>query len=209
RYAYNNQPNVGLWNLTRFAECLLHLIDEDVDTAVDIAKQRLERFIGYYKNHWLSGMRTKLGFKSSLDVDEALIEELLDIMASSNADFTLTFYQLSRLDTEASNDDAILALFDHDESFARWLTKWRSRIRQESSDNDERKAMMCGANPVYIPRNHLIEAAIRAAEDQGDFSVFLTLHEVLQQPYEYQPGKEIYMLPPQPHEVVRQTFCGT
>ncbi len=68
---------------------------------------------------------------------------------------------------------------------------------------------MRGLNPVYMPRNHLIEAAIRAAEDHGDFSVFHALHEVLQRPYDYQPGKEAYMQPPQPHEIVHKTFCGT
>ena len=209
RYAYNNQPNIGLWNLSRFAECLLQLIDEDIDTAVEIAKERLDGFISSYQGHWLTGMRAKLGFSSELDQDRALIEELLAIMAGSNVDFTLTFYQLSTLDMDASNDDATLALFDHAEPFTQWAGKWRRRLHQESSDDGKRKAMMRVVNPVYIPRNHLIEAAIRAAEDHGDFSVFHALHEVLQQPYDFQPGKEAYMQPPLPHEIVHKTFCGT
>ena len=209
RYAYNNQPNIGLWNLSRFAECLLHLIDEDTDTAVEIAKHRLEGFIGSYQNHWLTGMRAKLGLTSELDEDRALIEALFAIMASSNVDFTLTFYQLSLLDMETSTDAAILALFDHAESFAQWLDKWRQRLKQEGSDDGARKAMMRRVNPVYIPRNHLIEAAIRAAEDHDDFSAFHALHEVLQQPCDLQPGKEAYMQPPQPHEIIHKTFCGT
>ena len=209
RYAYNNQPNIGLWNLSRFAECLLHLIDEDADTAVEIAKDHLEDFIRSYQHHWLKGMRAKLGFKSELEQDRALIEDLFAIMAGSNADFTLTFYQLSMLDLDAVNDDAIPALFDHAESFVQWTGKWRQRLRQESSDDNERKARMRGVNPVYIPRNHLIEAAIRAAEDHGDFSVFHALHEVLQRPYEFQPGREACMQPPLPHEIVHKTFCGT
>ena len=209
RYAYNNQPNIGLWNLSRFAECLLHLIDEEEGTAIEVANDRLKVFISSYQNHWLTGMRAKLGLNSRLDQDRALIEELLAIMASCNVDFTLTFHQLSLLDMDASNDDAILALFNHAESFAQWADKWRQRLRQEASDDNERKAMMRRVNPVYIPRNHLIEAAIRAAEDHGDFSVFHALHEVLQKPYDFQPGKEAYMQPPQPHEVVHQTFCGT
>jgi len=209
RYAYNNQPNIGLWNLSRFAECLLHLLDEDTATAVEIAKDRLEGFISSYQDHWLTGMRAKLGLKSGLEQDRVLIEQLFAIMASSHADFTLTFYQLSMLDMDASNDDAILALFDHAESFTQWADKWRQRLRQESSDDVERKARMGAVNPVYIPRNHLIEAAIRAAEDHGDFSVFHALHEVLQRPYDFQPGKDAYMQPPQPHEIVHKTFCGT
>jgi len=209
RYAYNNQPNIGLWNLSRFAECLLHLLDADTATAVEIAKDRLEGFISSYQDHWLTGMRAKLGLKSGLEQDRALIEELFAIMASSHADFTLTFFQLSMLDMDASNDDAILAVFDHAASLTQWLDKWRQRLRQEDSDNDERKARMRAVNPVYIPRNHLIEAAIRAAEDHGDFSVFHALHEVLQQPYDLQPGKDAWMQPPQPDEIVHKTFCGT
>ncbi len=209
RYAYNNQPNIGLWNLSRLAECLLHLLDEDTATAVEIAKDRLEGFISSYQHHWLAGMRSKLGLKSVLQQDRALIEELFAIMASSNADFTLTFYQLSMLDMDASNDSDIQALFDDASSFAQWSDKWRQRLRQESSIDGERKAGMRAVNPVYIPRNHLIEAAIRAAEDHGDFSVFHALHDVLQQPYDFQPGKEVYMQPPQPHEIVHKTFCGT
>jgi uncharacterized protein YdiU (UPF0061 family) len=209
RYAYNNQPNIGLWNLSRFAECLLHLLDEYAATAVEIAKDRLEGFIKSYQQHWLTGMRAKLGLKSGLQQDRALIEELFAIMAGSNADFTLTFYRLSMLDMDASNDDDIVALFDHAQPFSQWVDKWRQRLRQESSDDGERKAGMRAVNPVYIPRNHLIEAAIRAAEDHGDFSVFHALHDVLQQPHDVQPGKQVYMQPPQPHEIVHKTFCGT
>jgi len=152
RYAYNNQPNIGLWNLSRFAECLLQLIDEDADTAVEIANDHLAGFISSYQHHWLTGMRAKLGLRSGLEQDRALIEDLFAIMAGSNADFTLTFYHLSMLDLDAANDDAILALFDHAGSFTQWSDKWRQRLRQESSDDDERKAGMRGVNPVYIPR---------------------------------------------------------
>ena len=209
RYAYNNQANIGLWNLSRFAECLLPLINEDTDNAVDIAKEHLEKFVSSYQNHWLAGMRAKLGFKSGQEQDKELIEQLLAIMDTNQVDFTLTFYHLSLLDLDTVDDAAIRALFDHDEIFDQWLEKWRQRLLKEASDDVTRKAGIRQLNPVYIPRNHLVEAAIRAAEDEGDFSVFHALHEVLQQPFEVQPGKEVYMQPPQPHEVVHKTFCGT
>ena len=209
RYAYNNQPNIGLWNLSRFAECLLPLIDRDADGAVEIAKDRLENFIHSYKQHWLTGMRAKLGLSTALDDDRALVEQLLDLMANNRVDFTLTFYQLSLLDRDESDDAAMLALFGHAAPLSPRLDQWRRRLNLEGSDDEARKAMMRKVNPVYIPRNHLIEAAIRAAEDRGDFSLFHELHEVLQQPYQVQQGRESYMQPPQPHEVVQQTFCGT
>lgn len=209
RYAYNSQPNIGLWNLIRFTECLLPLIDADTATAVNVAQGQLEKFIPSYRDHWLKGMRAKFGLKSGFDEDRALINELFDIMASGNADFTLTFFHLSRLGMTAANDDAMLALFDDNTAVSQWLVKWRERLRREDSDDDARKTMMQQVNPVYIPRNHLIEAAIRAAEDGGDLTVFHALHDVLQRPYELQHGKDMYMQPPQPDEVVHQTFCGT
>jgi len=209
RYAYSNQPNIGLWNLSRLAECLLPLIDTSIDAAVEKARQSLERFISSYQHHWLTGMRTRLGLAHQRDEDRALIEELLDVMSDGNADFTLTFYQLSRLDRAAAADADIRGLFDHTGRIDRWLEKWRQRLRQEASNDEYRKRMMLGVNPVYIPRNHQIEAAIRAAEDYDDFSVFHALHEVLQKPYEAQTGREDYMRPPQPHEIVSKTFCGT
>jgi uncharacterized protein YdiU (UPF0061 family) len=209
RYAYNNQANIGLWNLSRLAECLLPLIDSDTDTAVATAKEHLESFIDAYRHHWLTGMRRKIGLNTAHDDDKALIEQLFDHMARNQVDFTLTFYHLSLLDHDTADDAAILALFDQDEAFVQWLEQWRQRLAREGSSDDERKRHMRQVNPVYIPRNHLIEAAIRAAEDDNNFSVFHALHEVLQHPYEVQAGKEIYMQPPQPHEVVHKTFCGT
>jgi uncharacterized protein YdiU (UPF0061 family) len=209
RYAYNNQPNIGLWNLSRFAECLLPLIDHDTETAVATAKEHLESFVDTYQHHWLNGMRSKIGLNTAQDEDKALIEKLFDLMARNHVDFTLTFYHLSLLELEAADDTAILALFDHEEAFVLWLEQWRQRLQHEGSDDDQRKNIMRQVNPVYIPRNHLVEAAIRAAEDDNDFSVFHALHELLQKPFDLQQGKEVYMQPPQPHEVVLKTFCGT
>ena len=209
RYAYNNQPNVGLWNLTRFAECLLHLIDENTDRAVEMAKNRLEAFMHAYQQHWLAGMRAKMGFATESDRDAALIDDLLTLMANQSVDYTQTFYYLSLLDSATANDDEILALFDHADAFIHWLDRWRERLQQEGSEDHERKASMRKRNPIYIPRNHLIEAAIRAAEDQADFSVFHALHDVLRRPFDFQPGRDTYIRPPEPDEIVHQTFCGT
>lgn len=142
--------------------------------------------------------------------DRALITALLDLMAESNADFTLTFYYLSQLNAQSSdNDSDCRILFDQPTQFDSWAVKWRERLSKETQSDKQRRAAMQAVNPVYIPRNHQVEAAIRAAEDQGDFSVFHDLHEVLQNPFQLQPGKDRYQLPPEPNEVVSQTFCGT
>ena len=216
RYAYSNQPSIGLWNLTRLAETLLPLISDDPDRAVEQAKSVLQSFVGRYQQSWLQGMRNKCGLSTSTKVavreddDRALIDELLATMENNQADFTLTFYHLSQLGNEPSDqDDEIRALFANPAQFDQWAKKWRERLRAELPDEQLRQENMLAVNPLYIPRNHQIEAAIRAAEDYDDYSLFHELHEVLQNPYTRQPGKERFALPPEPHEIVRQIFCGT
>ena len=215
RYAYNNQPSIGLWNLARLAESLLPLLADEPDDAVKIAQDILKEYPDAYEQNWLKGMQTKIGLTDMPDVtvtesDRALIEELFDIMAAGEADFTLTFYYLSNLLAEPSDkDDALRNLFSNPAKLDGWLVKWRQRLEHENTTDATRQANMRAVNPVYIPRNHQIEAAIRAAEDQGDFSVFHSLHEILQHPYEHQACKDDYLQPPQPHEEVQQTFCGT
>ena len=218
RYAYNNQASIGLWNLSRFAETLLPLFADDVDAAVEMAKAILQKYIERYDDAWLANLRAKCGLTANADMsadvkadeDKALIESLLDIMADNQADFTLTFYHLSQLETEPGDNDADFRhLFDKPDAIDAWLAQWRQRLSLEAMDDNERQQSMRSVNPVYIPRNHQIEAVIRAAEDHADFAPFHALHEVLQNPFQYQPGKDAYMLPPEPEEVVHQTFCGT
>jgi uncharacterized protein YdiU (UPF0061 family) len=214
RYAYSNQPSIGLWNLTRLAEALLPLLAEDSKAAVEVAQAILKTFVTSYQKNWLAGMRTKCGLSEISAMteqdDKTLIEELFDIMAVNNADFTLTFFYLSRLSGQSSQqDNDIRNLFDEPAKFDDWVLGWRQRLGAETQSEEQRQAKMQAVNPVYIPRNHQIEAAIRAAEDHNDFSVFHDLHEVLQNPYQQQQGKDRYSLPPEPGEIVRQTFCGT
>ena len=214
RYAYRNQPNIGIWNLSRFAEALLPLFDDDPDKGVELAQEILEQFVDGYQHEWLSGFRTKCGLTAIAKIkpedDRALLDALLDIMAANQADFTLTFYYLSQLDSESNEKDRLLSeLFDKPEAIAEWLVRWRQRLSSETMNNHQRQASMQSVNPIYIPRNHQVEAAIRAGEDENDFSVFHALHEVLQNPFEYQQGKDAYMQAPKPDEVVKKTFCGT
>jgi len=214
RYAYSNQPSIGLWNLTRMAEALLPLFDEDPQAAVGMAQDILEGYAARYESAWLAGMRAKCGLTVCSDAeradDKTLIGELLDVMADNRADFTLTFFYLSRLaDQPSEQDNDLRALFENPARIDAWLEKWRQRLRLEAQGDEARRETMQAVNPVYIPRNHQIEAAIRAAEDRGDFSVFHELHAVLQNPYAQQDGKERYLQAPEPEEVVEYTFCGT
>jgi uncharacterized protein YdiU (UPF0061 family) len=210
RYAYSNQPSIALWNLSRLAETMLPLFAEETDEAVEIAKEILTPFASIYQQNWLDGMRLKTGMTTDEEDDHALFDDLLKIMDDQKADFTLTFYYLSRSITEPDNFESKLNdLFHGSAKLSGWLTRWRERLSHEDMEDNARQEQMLATNPVYIPRNHQIEAAIRAAEDNDDLSVFHDLHEVLQSPFVLQEGKERYMLPPEPYEVVEQTFCGT
>ena len=213
RYAYNNQPTIALWNLTRLAETFIPLLDDDTDAAIEIAKKALGKFSELYDEYWLAGMREKIGLSAKNEVnihdDKELIETLLEIMADDQADFTLTFYYLTQAYIDPNKLETLKNLFNNQEKINDWLLKWQERIAKEELSDEELQKKMESANPIYIPRNHQIEAAIRAAEDNSDFSVFHDLHTVLHTPFEYQKGKDTYMLPPKPDEVVLQTFCGT
>ncbi|MGY8814984.1 MAG: protein adenylyltransferase SelO [Rhodospirillales bacterium] len=214
RYAYSAQPDIGVWNLSRLAEALLPLFDDDLEKGVALAKEILEKYLTSFSDAWLTGFRAKCGLTFIADVkpeeDQSLLAALLDAMAANQADFTLTYYHLSLLDAVTNEKDAALRkLFAKPEAIDAWLLRWRQRLTLESTNDNERQASMQLINPVYIPRNHQVEAAIRAAEDDNDFSVFHALYDVLQKPFERQQGKDDYMLPPKPGEVVKETFCGT
>ncbi|MCF6263123.1 MAG: YdiU family protein [Xanthomonadales bacterium] len=216
RYAYNNQPSIGLWNLSRLAETLLPLLAQTPEAAIEIAQEILKTYIDTHENKWLAGMRVKCGLTNSTqgNDDKALIEALFETMAANSADFTLTFFHLSRLnkqicESNTEHENALRNLFDKPEQLDDWLTQWRTRLDDETQSDKQRQIKMQTINPVYIPRNHQIEAVIRAAEDHNDFTAFHALHKVLQNPHTQQQGNDLYQLPPKPGEVIANTFCGT
>ncbi|MBB3111583.1 uncharacterized protein YdiU (UPF0061 family) [Paenibacillus phyllosphaerae] len=202
RYAYGNQPRIAAWNLTRFAEALLPLIDEDSEQAVKLAEQELPRFIDLYHEHWLSGMRAKLGLISEEEQDEQLIEELLALMQKHRADYTNTFRALT-LGTQEASD-----LFGAEE-FAQWQELWTARLERQPATRAEAQALMRSSNPAVIPRNHRVEEALAAAVDEGDFGVMERLLQALKEPYAYSPGQEAYAAAPEPSSCRYRTYCGT
>jgi uncharacterized protein YdiU (UPF0061 family) len=207
RYAYGNQPRIALWNLTRFAQALLPLLDRDEHAAVNAAKDALDRYEPLFGSAYVEGLRAKLGFTQAQEEDLALIAELLERMAEGQADFTLTFRRLC--DSAEGNDDGFRGLFNQPATIESWLPKWRDRLSREEVLPSERAAAMCAINPAFIPRNHRIEAVISAAQENGDFAPFQLLLEVLATPYRDQPEFASYADPPRPEERVLQTFCGT
>ena len=208
RYAYANQPPVARWNLTRFAETLLPLLDEDIDKAVPIAQAALDRFDPQFQGHLIAGFRRKLGLAMAEEEDVALIKGLIDAMQAGEADFTLVF---RRLGEAAGQDDAesCRSLFKDPAAFDVWEGRWRQRLQREMASAEARREAMLRVNPLYIPRNHQVEAVIEAAVERDDFAPFEALVAVLARPFEAQPGREDYERPPAVHERVLATFCGT
>ncbi|GAB3590742.1 protein adenylyltransferase SelO [Acetobacter peroxydans] len=205
RYAYTNQPTIALWNLTRLAEALLPLLSDDEDERPVLARQALAEFNTRFHTVYFDGMRAKLGLTAAQEGDEALFAALLETMHQTHADMTGTFRALSHPAMLAGEDTATLPL-----AFAPWLERWHQRLRQDDARSPEARAQaMRAVNPCYIPRNHLVEAMIRSAVEEGDFTPFETMLTVLAAPYEEQPGCERYALPPGADERVRYTFCGT
>jgi uncharacterized protein YdiU (UPF0061 family) len=208
RYAYANQPRIALWNLTRLAECLLPLFSDDQEKAVAEAQDVLGTFPEKFNVAYKAGLRNKLGLFSEREDDQALAQALLDAMAKGKADFTLTFRRLCEAARDPAADQTVRQLFDEAEPYDEWAQRWRQRTALEPQSPAERQAAMRRVNPMFIPRNHRIEAVIAAAVE-GDYAPFEELLLVLSKPYEDQPAFTDYANPPQPHERVCQTFCGT
>ena len=209
RYAYGNQPHAGVWNLARFAETLLPIIDDDADRAVQLASDVISTFAVRFADASQAGLRRKLGLAAKEDGDSALADELLDAMQRNRADFTLTFRRLCDAAESGEGDAQVRALFANPREYDEWAGRWRLRLEREAAEPAARAQAMRQVNPAVIPRNHRIEQVIKAAVENQDFGPFAELSTVLSQPYRPIEGFDSYAAPPQPGERVLQTFCGT
>ncbi|MEH7076512.1 protein adenylyltransferase SelO [Neobacillus drentensis] len=202
RYAYGNQPYIAGWNLARFAETLLPLLHDEQEQAVKLAQDEISKYMKLYQNHWLSGMRVKLGIFNEEKEDEILVQELLTMMEKYKADYTNTFRSLS---IEKPEDTVVFKTPE----FKQWYEKWQARLGRQQEPKTSSLQLMLSSNPAVIPRNHRVEAALEAAVDQEDYSVMERLLNVLSGPYAHSPEQDEYCkLPEQPDQPYR-TYCGT
>jgi len=205
RYAYGNQPAIAQWNLTRLVEATLLPVVADEAKGVELATTLLGRFAQRYQEHWLAGMRRKLGLFNAEPGDAALVQALLDWMQASKADFTNTF---------AGLDPELPANHPHrsDPTFLAWQESWLARLARQSQSAAESQKLRDATNPAFIPRNHLVEAALSAAA-QDDLSLMQRLLDVLATPYDHtrrrDPAFVAYTQPAPASEAGYQTFCGT
>jgi serine/tyrosine/threonine adenylyltransferase len=209
RYAYGNQPTIAQWNLARFAETLLPLLDPNPERAVELASEAITAFTSRYQEHWLAGMRDKLGISGKEEGDLELVRELLQAMHENAADFTLTFRRLCDAAADEKADANVRSLFADPAAYDSWVASWRSRLVVKRLEPNACAQAMRTVNPAFIPRNHRVEQALGAAIEYGDFSPFAGLLVVLSRPYEDQAAFADYSNPPQTDERVLRTFCGT
>ena len=196
RYAYGNQPKIGGWNLTRFAEALLPLLDKDANKAIEIAEKLLSNYGSLYNKYWEDGMRAKLGIFNYEEEDKKLISSLLDIMKNYKADYTNTFCNLT-LGSLTDNE-----MFQSND-FKKWYKAWQDRLIRQEKSVYEVKHLMEVSNPTVIPRNYRVEEALDEAVTNNNYTLIEKLLNVIKNPYDYSNINEEYSKTPKP------TYCGT
>ena len=201
RYAYDNQPKITKWNLTRFAECLIPLISKNEDEAIKLATEALDKFEKNYETKWLNMMRDKLGLYGQDKEDKNLIMELLNWMKKNKIDYTNTFIFLMNKTIE--NSDTY-----NNTDFNLWKIKWMKRLAMFDNSHNKSMKLMYSANPMVIPRNHKIEEALISASN-GDLTLFNKLIEILKNPYQVNNNDLEFMAPTLNSNKKYQTFCGT
>jgi serine/tyrosine/threonine adenylyltransferase len=208
RYAFGNQPRVAHWNLARFAETLLPLIDENHERSVYIATEVINRFPQFFETALTTALRAKLGLVSDQKGDLALAHDLLEIMAANHADYTLVFRRLCDC-VENTGGTTLSALFATTGALDEWLMRWRYRLARETIEPATIAASMRAVNPATIPRNHLVEAALAAAVEGNNYAPYEALLSALSKPFAELPEGSIYGSPPAEVNAGYKTYCGT
>jgi serine/tyrosine/threonine adenylyltransferase len=185
RYAWARQPNIGLWNLHALGQALMPLIGDS-----DAALAALEPYQTEFPRALLNGMRQKLGLLSEHEADRPLADDLMRLMATAQADFTITFRRLATFNRSAgASNEALRDMFIDRAAFDAWGQRYAARLQAENSVDPERALRMNSVNPKFVLRNHLCETAITQARE-GDFSEVQRLLKVLQNPFDEQPNNE-------------------
>ena len=200
RYAYCNQPIITKWNLSRFAECLIQLIDKDQDKAIKLASEIINSFEKKYEEKWLNMMRDKLGLFGADEKDKFLILDLLTWMHQKKVDYTNTFCHL--MNEKIKEDDNY-----QNKDFQNWKKRWIDRLKTNNNTPEKYIKLMKTVNPLVIPRNHKVEEALKAAE-KDNLKPITQLIEILNKPYTKQKDIFDYQVPTPLNEKY-QTFCGT
>jgi uncharacterized protein YdiU (UPF0061 family) len=207
RYSYSNQPHIGLWNFLRFAESVAFLINRDFQKSLEIIIELGKSFFETYQSIYLKKMALKIGIQHPNSSDLKLIEDLLDIMNQFSLDFTLTFRHLSCI--HSNNKESLYSSINDLSCLDSWILQWTERLQHHCTDWSTISSRMKAANPAIIPRNHKLEEVINSAVNSNDLNPAIKLITALSSPFEEREEYIDYMLPPEPHQIVHRTFCGT
>ena len=197
RYAFENQHKIAYWNLSVFAGTILQFIDSDQNKAIDLAQNILDQFPTQYTNKWYKMMYNKLGIINPKDEDKVLISDLLKLMELKKADYTNTFAALT-MNSYSKN-----SLFKSSE-FKSWKKKWKERVK----NNENSLSIMKENNPIYIPRNHLVESALKSTIN-GNKEEFDKLIDMMSNTYNYNVKYDTLQTVPKNFDQSYKTFCGT
>ena len=208
RYSYINQGKIMLWNLSKFAECMLPLLKKNFDDSKQKAVECLKVYPKYFEENWLREMRKKLGLTKIIKDDKDLIDDFFKLIKKNNLDFTMSFRNLSKTLTE-EEIDFYQKKTKNPLEIKQWFSRWDKRLQLENFKKSLIAKKMRKINPIYIPRNHLVESAINQAVMNNDFSKMRELLKVIREPFVERVLNLKFALPPKPHEVVSNTFCGT
>jgi uncharacterized protein YdiU (UPF0061 family) len=209
RYAWDQQPTIGQWNITRLAETLLPLFGDDEEKSIEMAQERLSEFIPQFQQSFQAGLMHKLGFSEGSNRTRQLTTEILAAMEQDGVDFTVFFNNLTRA-AEGESEQVVINLFNDSELATGLIEQWQG-LRAKDSDTSLSVTLlkMRQANPAVIARNHQVQVAIDAAVEDNDFLPFRRLCRVLANPYRIDPADRDLMTPPKSEQRVTQTFCGT
>ena len=206
RYAFGNQPSIASWNLASLAGCLIAFIDKDSDKANELATEVLDNFSKETNQRILDLMCEKIGLNGGKKENQTLLRNLLKIMMDNEADYTITFRNLSKVLFEDS--DEFFNQFSEKKEINAWLNNWKQALKNEYKDLSKLTDRLNRINPVYIPRNHQVQLAIDLAYE-NDFSKMLQMIEVFKNPFKEVSEYVSYSQAPLEKEKIRRTFCGT
>lgn len=209
RYAYGRQPQIAQWNLARLGECLLPLLSDDRDKAVEIVVDRLSGFAGQFESAYFGRFLEKLGIAEERPGDRELVTGLLSLMQMGQADFTLVFRRLSNIVDPEADTEAFLSLFGGNAGLDPWLATWRARLATDRRSPAEIATAMRATNPAIIPRNHQVEKALDTVIEGSDGSAYIRLLQAVTHPFDDRPEDADLAVPPRQEERVAATFCGT
>ena len=206
RYAFGNQPSIASWNLASLAGCLISFIDKDSKKANELATKVLDDFSINTNQEILDVMCQKIGLEGDSDKHQSILKDLLKIMIPNQADYTLSFRFLSQ--TLLGKDSLFLNQFKEEEKIKEWLSNWKVTVKELNLDSEEMVKKMDSINPIYIPRNHNVDKAIKAAYEEN-LDPMNELLEVLKNPFKENKKYSHLAIPPKEEEKILQTFCGT